>query len=153
MWSRACSCPRESLLQDRRYTHLTSTRHVSCTHLTRTWRGERTWQASLKYVSRNCLDTTFLLLPVILNLRQAQGDRKGNALSSYTSLAGWRRIYNRRVHAENHGHAKTLLRAFACGLRGKNTARAPWVCLAILPFFARRQHVEARTVGCKKASR
>jgi hypothetical protein len=57
------------------------------------------------------------------------------------------------VHAENYGHAKTLLRAFACGLRGKNTARAPCVCLAILPIFARRQHVEARTAGCKRAFR
>jgi hypothetical protein len=55
------------------------------------------------------------------------------------------------VHAENYGHAKTLLRAFACGLQGKNTARAPCVCLAIWPIFARRQHVEARTAGCKRA--
>jgi hypothetical protein len=55
------------------------------------------------------------------------------------------------VHAENYGHAKTLLQAFACGLRGKNTARAPCLCLAIWPIFARRQHVEARTAGCKRA--
>jgi hypothetical protein len=61
-----------------------------------------------------------LALPVILNLRQAQGDRMGKALSSQDSLAGWLWIYNRRVHAENCGYAKTFLRAFARCLWGKN---------------------------------
>jgi hypothetical protein len=50
------------------------------------------------------------------------------------------------VHAENYGHAKTLLRAYACGLRGKNTARAPCVCLAIWQISARRQHVDLQHV-------
>jgi hypothetical protein len=57
------------------------------------------------------------------------------------------------VHAENYGHAKTLLLAFAYGLRGENTTRAPCVFLAIWPIFARRQHVEARTVECKRTLR
>jgi hypothetical protein len=96
---------------------------------------------------------TLFLLPLILNLRHAQGDRKGHALSSYKSLADWLQMYNRRVQAENYCHAKTLLRAFACGLRGKNTAGAPCVCLAIWSIVAHRQHIEARTAGCKTGLR
>jgi hypothetical protein len=84
--------PRESLLQARRHKHLTNMSHVSCTHLTRTGHGECKWKVRHKYVSRNCFYATFLLSPLILDLRHAQGDRKGNVLSSYKSFAGWLQI-------------------------------------------------------------
>jgi hypothetical protein len=68
-------------MQDARLTLFlrTNTSHISCTHLKRAWNGERKWKVRRKHVSRNCLYTTFIFSPLILNLRHAQGDCKDDA--------------------------------------------------------------------------
>jgi hypothetical protein len=54
------------------------------------------------------------------------------------------------MHAEIYGHAKLFcgpLRVVVCGVK------TPHVRLAIWPIFARRQHLEASTAGCKTGFR
>jgi hypothetical protein len=131
--------PNESLLQARRHTHLISTCHVSCTHLTR----ECKRKVRHKYMSRNCLDATFLS-PLISNLRHAQGDCKGSALFCTSPLqavckskiAGcWQKI--------------TDMPKLFCGpLRVVCRVKTPHVRLACGLRFDQFLPIEARTVGC-----
>jgi hypothetical protein len=129
--------PRESLLQAMWHTHLTSTSHLSCTHLTRGTQVESKTQVCGCHFS-----------PLTHHFKLATKRKEIERVTIFLRTSPLRADCE-SIIAGCTQKIMVIPKLFCEPLRVVCGVKTPHMRLAIWPIFARRQHVEARTAGCK----